>query len=508
MGYIRRAVAMEPWCDDSKLRGGISRRGFLAGGSAALAALAMEGVAPAAAEASRGFEHRGYYITFMRMPTFGLAAWKLAIDCFAADGINLLILWMAGGFRSKKFPQTWKYNEEHENVRADFAGELIRYAQAKGIKILLGFTPFGYDGVNQYTIDRPELRARKKDGQATDMFGIHCWGWNLCPSKPDSQRFMLEYIEEMFFDFYPDADGLLIESSDYAICHCPECAGHFYEREFDFVSGLSQRVWRDRPRAMIVVYPHYFSGSKVPGLDAEAAKKKFDPRWTLFFTPHSAHPDRGLIGEARSSIWSDDGPALHGPQAIRQGAIRAREAKLEGYLPSLEGFSYITTHIEEGRADLIGQRQIPFGFGWLKTGEMPYNELPIRVNRIAYREFSQDTGLGFEDFRKRLGREIFGGEVEAGWIEDLLLLQGVFFTGRTWCQSSPLVDPQRVRIELAAGRIKPAALAEYRESLRRVSEMVARHADSTNAGRREVHRIGGWVLGQWSDKMELLKAGA
>jgi len=74
------------------------------------------------AEAKGGFEQRGYYITFMRMPTFGLAAWKAAVDCFAVDGINLLILWMAGGFASKKFPITWKYNQEHENVRADFAG--------------------------------------------------------------------------------------------------------------------------------------------------------------------------------------------------------------------------------------------------------------------------------------------------------------------------------------------------------------------------------------------------
>src|SRR5204862_6350630 len=108
--------------------------------------------------------HRAYYLTFMRMPPYGLAAWKATVDLFAADRINLLILWMAGGFRSKKFPETWRYNAEHENVRADFAAELIRYAQAKGIKVLLGFTPFGYDGVNQYTITRPQLRARKKDG--------------------------------------------------------------------------------------------------------------------------------------------------------------------------------------------------------------------------------------------------------------------------------------------------------------------------------------------------------
>ncbi|HEV8379209.1 MAG TPA: hypothetical protein VGP99_10195 [Tepidisphaeraceae bacterium] len=456
-------------------------------------------------ETKGGFDQRGYYITFMRMPTFGLAVWKAALDCFAADGINLLILWMAGGFASKKFPITWKYNQEHENVRADFAGGLIDYAHEKGIKVLLGFTPFGYDGVNQYTLERPDLRARKKDGSPTDKFGIHCWGWNLCPSQADSQRFMLEYAQEMFFDFYPRADGVLIESSDYAICHCKDCDHHFYEREFDFVEKFSARIWKERPEAMIVVYPHYFSGSKVPGFDAQAARQKFNPRWTLFFTPHSAHIDRALISQARASIWSDDAPALRDPAVIRQGAIRAREAGVSGYVPSLEAFSYVASEAEEGRSDLIGQRQVPFGFGWLKDGQMPYDQLPIRVHRIAYREFSREPTLTLEDFKKRLGREVFGAEAETLWVEDLLLLERVFFDGRTWCQPSPLASPKRMRIDISAGRVKPGMLRTYRATLQQVQEMAVRHAKAENAGRRESYRIAKWVEEQWSGEMSLLK---
>ena len=63
------------------------------------------------------------------------------------------------------------------------------------------------------------------------------------------------------------------------------------DREFDFVETISREVWAKKPGATIVVYPHYFSGAKVPGFDATAATKPFDPRWTLFFTPHSAHLD-------------------------------------------------------------------------------------------------------------------------------------------------------------------------------------------------------------------------
>lgn len=486
---------------DSEARNGIGRRTFLAAGSAALAAMALDGSIPAFAKGAgvHGFAQRGYYLTFMRMPTFGLAAWKRTVDAFATDGINLLVLWVAGGFRSKRFPITWRYNADHENVRADFAGDLIRHAQSKGIRVLLGFTPFGYDGVNQYAIEHPELRARKPDGSPADEFGIHCWGWNLCPSRPESQRFMLDYAREMFFDFYPHADGLLIESSDYAICHCPDCAGRYYEREFELVAALSADVWKVKPDATVVVYPHYFSGSKVPGMNAAAARRPFDPRWALFFTPHSAHLDAKLIARARTTLWSDDAPALHDPRTIADRARQARAAGVSGYVPSLESFSYVPTHVEEGRQDLIGQRQVPFGFGWLKAGEMPYHELPVRVNRVAFREFSKEPDLPYDEFRRRLGRDVFGnGDVPAEWVDDLLALHRAFFDGRTWCQPAPLVSPARVRADLAAGRLTAVKRAAYRQALRGLEAMAQRHAGSSNPGRTELHRIGRWVLDQWA----------
>lgn len=170
-------------------------------------------LAATAAEPSAGsqapFQERGYYITFMRMPTYDLAAWKRIVDGIHDDSGNLLLLWMGGAFRSQKFPITWKYNEEHQNVRHDFVRDLIDHAHTKGVRILLGFTPFGYDGVNHYPLEHPELRATGKDGKPVGKFGIGCWGYNLCPAKPDSQQFMLDYVREMFFDFYPNADGLM-----------------------------------------------------------------------------------------------------------------------------------------------------------------------------------------------------------------------------------------------------------------------------------------------------------
>ena len=63
------------------------------------------------------FSQRGYYITFMRMPTYDLNDWKRIVDGIKDDGGNTLLLWVAGSFRSRIFPITWAYNKDHENVR-------------------------------------------------------------------------------------------------------------------------------------------------------------------------------------------------------------------------------------------------------------------------------------------------------------------------------------------------------------------------------------------------------
>ena len=146
----------------------------------------------------------------------------------------------------------------------------------------------------------------------------------------------------------------------------------------------------------------------MPGFGVKTAKQPFDPRWTLFFTPHSAHLDPLLIKQAKSSLWWDDSPALRRPQDIQQGAKRAREAGVTGHVPSLEAYSFVATVAEEGQTWLKGQRQVPLGFGWLEPGDPPYDELPMRVNRIAYREFSHNPDLPFEQYKANLSREVFG----------------------------------------------------------------------------------------------------
>lgn len=460
-----------------------------------LALMALPGGEP---ERDGPFAQRGYYITFMRMPTYDLADWRRIVDGIHDDGGNTLLLWVAGAFRSEAFPITWRYNAEHENVRKDFARGLIDHAHSKGIKVLLGFTPFGYDGVNQYPLEHPELRAIGKDGKPTAPFGIGCWGYNLCPSKPESQRFMLEYVREMAFDFYPNADGLLIESSDYAICHCEDCGGRFFEKEYAFVRRISDETWARKPEATIVVFPHYFSGAEVPGFGVKAAKLPFDPRWSLIFTPHSSHPEPELIKKARSSLWWDDAPARGRPREVRAGARRARAIGATGYVPSLEAFTFVATAAEEGQAWLQGRRQVPLGFGWLDSGDPPYDEPPIRAQRIAYREFSRNPDLPFEEYKAILGRDLFGASSTPRAVEDVLELQAALNFQRTWCQPSPLTSPDRARAMKDRGELTATRKAEYRAALDRTRAIEERHREPRSDGERALQRIAGWVLDQWS----------
>ncbi|HEX4412186.1 MAG TPA: hypothetical protein VH107_01070 [Lacipirellulaceae bacterium] len=464
-------------------------------------ALSIAAVTPLLAiPPSQPFTQRGYYITLMRMPVMGLAEWKQAVDCFAEDDINTLILWTAGGFRSKKFPVTWKYNADHANIQHDFVRELIDYAHTKHIRVLLGFTPFGYDGVNQYPLEHPELKAKKTDGSPVDPFGIHSIGWNLCPAQPESQRFMREYIHEMFFDFYPNADGLLIESSDYAICHCPQCGAHFYDHEFDFVRTISNEVWQRKPDATILVFPHYFTGAKVPGLDATAAKRPFDPRWALSFAPHSAPFDAALMQQAKTTISWSDATALHTPHEVAAAARTARDHHATGFIPSLEAFSYVATVPEAGDPWVVGRRHAPYGFDATAEGKMPYNLLPVRVQRFAYRCFSQEPDMTDADFKRSVAQHFFASENEAHAAElatDLLELQRIWFSGSDWYWPSPLLDPAFFQAHSRKLNWPPDKLAEYGQNLIALRSIAAKHTMSADSTAREMSRLATIVLNRW-----------
>ena len=93
----------------------VNRRDFVLVPALASAALARSSKA-----SHDSLALRGYYFTFMRMPTYGLPEWKQIIQAVGEDGGNMILLWLGGGFHSRKFPITWQYNRAlvHESELA------------------------------------------------------------------------------------------------------------------------------------------------------------------------------------------------------------------------------------------------------------------------------------------------------------------------------------------------------------------------------------------------------
>ncbi len=441
----------------------------------------------------------GYYMTFMRMPVMELADWKDSLECFSADGAGTVVLWMAGAFRSKQFPITWGYNKEHKNVEHDFVRELIDEAHRKNIRILLGFTPFGYDGVNQFPIEHPELKALKADGQPVEAFGIQSWGWSLCPSKPEAQRFMVAYVREMVFDFYPNADGVMIESSDYNVCRCPDCGKHYYDREFEFVRKISSEIWQKKADATILVYPHNFTGKKInagTAIESEAARKPFDQRWQLVFTPHSASIDSDFLKTGATGIYSDKGLSLGTSTTLREGVRISRQYSLS-YLPSLEPFSYILSREEFGASHLIGKRLSPLGFDWMNDPRRPLRELPARVLRFAFREYSNTPDMADDLFRRRAGEYFFGADAPGRNVDDLFFLQECINLDRDWVASSPVVSPEVFRLKSGREKWSEERKEGYQRRIDRLREISARYEDATKNTESEMHRIASFIVARW-----------
>src|SRR5260221_1182464 len=82
------------------------------------------------------FAWRGYYFILSRNPGYGLEDSKLILDRMAEDRANSLILWIGGGFPSKRYPETGDYNRSHTNCRENFAGARIHHAPPARIKAL------------------------------------------------------------------------------------------------------------------------------------------------------------------------------------------------------------------------------------------------------------------------------------------------------------------------------------------------------------------------------------
>ncbi|HVX44935.1 MAG TPA: hypothetical protein VHC49_13680 [Mycobacteriales bacterium] len=441
-----------------------------------------------------------YYLTFSRIPTLGLEEWCRAFDDFAHDGVSTVVLWIGGGFRSRKYPVTWQYNADHRNIEEDFVGELIDYAHTIGIRVLLGFTPFQYDGVNQFAFERPDLKAIRPEGTFARMQGIHCKGYGLNPAKADAQAFMLDYVREMYFDFYPQADGMLIESADIDISSGGPDGERFYELEYGFARQISQEAWKHDPNATIIVYPQYFTGE-------HGGPFEYDPRWTLVFTPHSAFIDPAMISLASSTLYSDLMVISELPELVRRSFRIVRDHGIDGYFPSHEFFTYTPQRPENGDPGIVGRPLHPFGLEVLPRDRNPYGDPLVAVNRGAVREFRLDPELPEDEFRARVGADVFGKQASEDLVADLFTLHDFVYRDKSIFTTAPLMDPLAFADRLEQGRLSEEDLRAISDGLGQLPAIAQRFAASPHPAAARLAEHAQHALWTWGDADRALLSG-
>ena len=431
---------------------------------------------PGKALSGEPFTYRGYYFILSRNPGYGLKDYELILDRMAEDRANMLILWIGGGFPSKRYPETWDYNKAHRNCRENFAGAVIDHAHGRGIKVLLGLTPFAYDGVNRYGAARPELGAVDAQGKPAVTGGIHSLGRGLCPSKPAAQEFMLGYCDELFVEFYPNADGLFLEHSDYGTCQCPQCAGEKgLKNEWRFVEAISSRVWAKKPEALMMIYPQY-----------AALGIEYDPRYVVFVAPHNM---RGA-------------DKVHNPKVLSTGywntgccfkdlCLRAAREGYAGVIPSMENFTYENPHAFDTR--------------WGPEGSAGWDDLLVRVTRLSFREFAARPDLDEKGLQESLKGAFFDESTPGSAVEDLLALHKHLNHWEGWTYRGGVMKVPATPLDPKARQTLENETLPALRSLKAIRERAAAlRGKPSSRGEKTLAAmaaIADWVLERWKGKL-------
>jgi hypothetical protein len=110
---------------------------------------------------------------------------------------------------------------------------------------------------------------------------------------------------------------------------------------------------------------------------------------------------------------------------------------------------------------------------------MPLDQLLVRVNRIAYREYTTNPELSDDEFRVALGRQIFGGdEANRQSTDDLLFLQDCWFSGADWFTPTLLLRPADLKRQAERENWPAERLAAYRNRVSHLRDIATRHAGS------------------------------
>ena len=367
--------------------------------------------------------NRGTYnlVCWGLAPRYTRQDWEHVIDAMAEDGMNLIYFWLSGIFRSQLFPESFIYRETP--LTTDDIRQLIKYAHSRGIDFYLGTGVFAWFGIDEIAKFHPEFRD----------VGIPYMSRTL----PAARQAMKSYLLELA-DAFPEADGMWLEIGDEGDYACKDPACQKPVDEFGskvsgqaspaFLKEFSAELWKRHSQAKLVWGLGYPEAHKWDVKYYEELRRNFrDPRYYFLEVRQNwmLQDHEGVLKPLRDL----SSHAMHWDQYyglplrdIGERARRINEDGLAGYVVAFEpGFN---THSVFGRS-------IPF----------PVDVIPYRLTRFAYREFTFDPNLTWNDFRKRLLTHFFGEGADPELVDLTLTLFEFMRTGPITGSFNELAHP-------------------------------------------------------------------
>jgi hypothetical protein len=157
----------------------------------------------------------------------------------------------------------------------------------------------------------------------------------------------------------------------------------------------------------------------------------------------------------------------------------------------------VPTTPEAGEPWVVGRRHAPYGFEASGEGKIPYNALPVQVQRFAYRTFSNEPELEYAKFERRVAKQFIGSAQELAAARDLLELQRLWSLDSDWYWASPLLDPEFFRAHAVRLKWPREKLAEYDKNLETLREIAERYSDAPKPSSREMARLAEMVVARW-----------
>ncbi len=373
--------------------------------------------------------------------------YRPVFESFARDGASHIYFWLSGHFSSKKFPQSYKVNDNDWDSTVKSGIDtiedqrlLIRHAHDLGMKFYLGGALGAWCGTFILTNREPGTMRT----HSIDETGLDTSQWSLCPSSPRARQALIEYYKEMY-DALPEADGLFIESADeYGECQCDRCQAPvdgfgskaFGRNQLSLMREMMHEIWKDHPQARLAYTIGYSPHTKAPAYYQTVRLMSGDPRIEWM--------------EARNS-WEFPGPdgqplpaAFFSPKVMRweyndrtpleqlvTNTWRAATSGMHGFIMTFSpGFSSGSFY-----------HDIPF----------PTELLPYVLTHFVHRETTWQAG-SIEEIRARVQRRFFGKEAPASCGQDLWALREILRESA----GKKITPENRQLLNAIAGRVDQA----------------------------------------------------